>query len=81
MDEIKSVKSLPFSGRKGEFSVWKFKFLACCAYQKCDQILLDKNLKAPKFEEPLDETIPKDKVLGETKCKAIYAIKFMYFSI
>jgi hypothetical protein len=49
MDEIKSVKSLPFPGKKADFRVWRFKFLACCANQKCDQILMDNNIEAPDF--------------------------------
>jgi hypothetical protein len=54
MDEVKSVKSLPFSAKKSEFPVWKYKFLACCAYQKCDQILLNDNYHSPDSLEILD---------------------------
>jgi hypothetical protein len=61
MDEVKSVKSLPFSGKKSEFPVWKFKFLACCAYQKCEQILLNDNYEAPDSQEILDIKVAADR--------------------
>ena len=40
-NDEKSVKSLPFSGKASEFPIWKFKFLAMCAYQNCEDILID----------------------------------------
>jgi hypothetical protein len=54
MDEIKSVKSLPFSGKKLEFLVLKSKFLACCTYQKCEEILIDPAVIAPYFSAHFD---------------------------
>jgi hypothetical protein len=34
--------------------VWKFEFLAYCAYQKFGQLLLDAKFIAPDFAETLD---------------------------
>jgi hypothetical protein len=65
MDEIKSDKSLPFSVKKSEFPVWKFKFLACCAYQNCEEILLDPQALAPGFAQYLDPADPIDMILIE----------------
>jgi hypothetical protein len=67
MDEIKSVKSLPFSGKKSEFPVKIFRFLACCAYQKCEDILLDPQALAPSFTQYLDPTDPIDMILMERR--------------
>jgi hypothetical protein len=67
MDEIKSVKSLPFSGKKSEFPVWKIQFLACCAYQKCEEILLDPQALAPSFTQYLDPADPIDMILTDSR--------------
>jgi hypothetical protein len=37
-----------------EFPVWKFKFLTCCAYQKCDGILFNPAVIATDFSAHLD---------------------------
>jgi hypothetical protein len=67
MDEIKSVKSLPFSGKKSEFPVWKFKFLACCENQKCEGILLDPQVVAPNYMAFLDPTNQGDVLLMDIR--------------
>ena len=41
MDDIKTVKGLPFSGKKSEFRIWSFRFLASIAHYGCKDILTD----------------------------------------
>jgi hypothetical protein len=53
MEEIEAIKSLPFSGKKNEFALWKFKFLACCTFHKCQSILIDDNVTAPEASKTL----------------------------
>jgi hypothetical protein len=45
----------------------KVKFLACCAYQKCDEILLDPQVLAPDFSMVLDPADPIEAILLERR--------------
>jgi hypothetical protein len=81
MDEIKSDKSLLFSGKKSEFPIWKFKFLACCAYQKSDEILLDPQVHAPNYLAILDPTNQGDVLLMEIRKQNGKAYMLLILSI
>jgi hypothetical protein len=74
VDEVKSVKGLPFSGQKSEFAIWKFKFLACCIYQKCYEILMDDNMIAPRHDEKLDPKTDKDAINARTQNAKTYML-------
>jgi hypothetical protein len=54
MDEVKAF-SLPIPCKKIVFPGWKFKFFACCEYQKCIQILLDDKYEAYKWFKYIEE--------------------------
>jgi transposase InsO family protein len=58
MDDIRAVKSLPFSGKKSDFMIWKAKFLAICVYHQCADILTDENVVAPAAAAVLDPNVP-----------------------
>jgi hypothetical protein len=53
MDDIKTVKGLPFSGKKSEFRIWSFRFLATIAHYECKAILTDPTCVAPADSEDL----------------------------
>ena len=53
MDDIKTVKGLPFSGKKSEFRIWSFRFLASIAHYGCKDILTDPNCESPPDSEDL----------------------------
>jgi Reverse transcriptase (RNA-dependent DNA polymerase) len=53
MDDIKTVKGLPFSGKKSEFRIWSFRFLASIAHYECKAILTDPNCVSPADTEDL----------------------------
>jgi hypothetical protein len=81
MDEMKSIKSLPFSGKKSEFPVWKFIFLACCAYQKFEGILLHPQVIAPNYMEFLDPKDPGDVLLMDIRKQNVKAYVPLSLSI
>jgi hypothetical protein len=56
MNDIKTVKGLPFSGKAKDFKVWHFRFLAYANMHKCRSILDDDNIVAPAASEVLDNT-------------------------
>jgi hypothetical protein len=53
MDELKTIKSPPFSGKKG-FKMWQIKFKAHLTYHKCIDIVTDDNYKATTNATALD---------------------------
>jgi hypothetical protein len=53
MDDIKTVKGLPFSGKKSKFRNWSFSFLATIAHYECKAILTDPACVAPADSEDL----------------------------
>jgi hypothetical protein len=67
MDKVKTVKGLPFSGKKSDFALWKFLFLACCSYQNCYEILMDDNLIAPRYDEQLAPKTEKNAINARTQ--------------
>jgi hypothetical protein len=71
MDEVKSDKGLLFSGKKIEFPVWKFIFLECCAYQICDQIILNDNYEAPDSQDVLHIKVASDRLALEKRVAII----------
>ena len=81
MDDIKSIKNLPFSGKKSDFKLWKFKFQAICGYQKCQQILIDDLAIAPNSLRVLDLTSPKDIELDNYRTQNIKAYMFLTICI
>ena len=81
MDDIKTIKNLPFSGKKSDFKLWKFKFLAICGFQKCQQILIDKTAIAPKFDKVLDPTKDRDVLLENYRNQNTKAYMFLTICI
>ena len=79
MDDIKSIKNLPFSGKKSDFKLWKFKFQAICGYKKCQQILIDDLAIAPSSLRVLDLTNTKDLTLDNYRTQNIKTYKLLYF--
>jgi hypothetical protein len=74
MDKVKTVKGLPFSGKKSEFAIWKFKFLACCSYQKCYEILMDDNMIEPRYDVQLDPKTDKNDINARTQNAKAYML-------
>ena len=62
MDDFKTIKSYPFSGKKKDFKMWQIKFQAYLTYHKCVDIITDDTYEAPKKTKVLDPTISKDKI-------------------
>jgi gag-polypeptide of LTR copia-type len=54
MDELKTIKSYPFSGKKKDFKMWQIKFQAYLTYHKCIDIITDDTYKAPTKATVLD---------------------------
>jgi hypothetical protein len=47
MDELKTIKSYPFSGKEKDFKMWQIKFKAYLTYHKCIDIITDDEYTAP----------------------------------
>ena len=62
MDDFKTIKSYPFSGKKKDFKMWQIKFQAYLTYHKCVDIITDDTYIAPKKVKVLDPTISTDKI-------------------
>jgi hypothetical protein len=58
MDDIRAVKSLPFSGKRADFMIWKSKFLAICIYHNCANIMTSLTDIAPNEATDLDPLVP-----------------------
>jgi hypothetical protein len=56
MNDIKTVKGLPFSGIAKDFKVWHFRVLAYTNMHKCCSILDDDNIVAPPASEQRAKT-------------------------
>jgi hypothetical protein len=54
MDELKTIKSYPFSGKKKDFKMWQIKVKAYLNYHKCIDIITDEKYTAPKKATVLD---------------------------
>ena len=57
MDDFKTIKSYPFSGKKKDFKMWQIKFQAYLTYHKCVDIITDDTYVAPKKATAVDPTI------------------------
>jgi hypothetical protein len=74
MDLVKTVKDLPFSWKKSEFAIWKFKFLACRNYQRCFEILTDDNMVAPRHDATLDPKTDADAIITRYQNSKAYML-------
>jgi hypothetical protein len=74
MDEVKTIKILSFSGKKSEFPIWKFKFLAYCSYQQFFEILMDDNMIAPRYNLILDPKTDADAIKARTQNAKAYML-------
>jgi hypothetical protein len=81
MDDIKNVKGLPFSGKRKDFKIWHFKFLAFCALHQCKEILTDPKLKAPRHDAVLDLSKDSDKAKLVIKKQNIKAYLLLTLSV
>jgi hypothetical protein len=76
MDDIKSVKGLPFSGKREDFQLWQFKFLSFCSYQKCKAVLVDPNIILPPHTAILDKEVPADAIKLDIRAQNAKAYMF-----
>ena len=56
----KSVRIIPFSGKKADWRIWSKRFLAAADKKKYKEVLLGKEV-IPKNDEVLDESVDADK--------------------
>ena len=62
MDELKTFKSYPFSGKKKDFKMWQIKFKAYLNYHRCMDIISDDTYTSPAKSTILDATKAADKI-------------------
>jgi hypothetical protein len=57
IESSKSVKVIPFTGKRDEFFLWSVRFLSYCEVQGCKKVLLGLEIP-PNSSARIDETIP-----------------------
>jgi hypothetical protein len=65
---------------KSEFAIWKFKFLACCIYQKCYEILMDDNMIAPRHDYKYDPKTDVDDINAKAQNAKAYMLLILNIS-